>query len=166
MRSFFFFTILWWPFYCRLLSSHHQDYNQNFPYCCCCCYWCYCCFLKNPMMAKKKKIHSNQMSQRANLILIRSKANKVDLFFLLNCYNFSYREVSFIYNHNAYAILKTYLTGEKLIPHLFESWGQGYYYYYVDGCSTIYDIWNVVYCFLIYNLFCKCVHISIKVKMC
>lgn len=80
------------------------------------------------------------MSQRANLILIRSKANKVDLFFLLNCYNFSYREVSFIYNHNAYAILKTYLTGEKLIPHLFESWGQGYYYYYVDGCSTIYDI--------------------------
>lgn len=60
------------------------------------------------------------------------------------------------------AILKTYLTGEKLIPHLFESWGQGYYYYYVDGCSTIYDIWNVVYYFLIYNLFCKCVHIFIK----
>lgn len=116
MRSFFFFTILWWPFYCRLLSSHHQDYNQNFPCCCCCCYWCYCCFLKNPMMAKKKKIHSNQMSQRANLILIRSKAIKVDLFFLLNCYNFSYREVSFIYNHNAYGNIKDLFNWRKINP--------------------------------------------------
>lgn len=92
-------------------------------------------------MEKKKKnsLKSNVAKSKLDINPEQSKQSR-SFFFLLNCYNFSYREVSFIYNHNAYAILKTYLTGEKLIPHLFESWGQGYYYYYVDGCSTIYDI--------------------------